>query len=396
MTNIVIVSIARTPIAKFRGSLSSLKGSEIGAVAIRGALSKIPDDLIIQEAFLGNVVSAGMGQAPARQAVIYAGMPDTTICTTINKVCASGMKSVMLAAQSLQCASTNPGYAMLAGGFESMSNIPHYLMGSRNGFSLGNTTLIDGCINDGLFDVYSQQHMGMCAEKCSKDYAISRQEQDEHAIESYTRALKAIQDKAFHDIVHVSVPQRKGDPIIFDTDEEPGNVKIDRIPTLNPAFDRKQGTVTAANASSLNDGGSALVLMTEQDAKARGIQPLARILGYGDAEQDSVNFTTSPSLAIPVALKHAGIQASDVDFYEINEAFSVVAIANMKLLNLDHQKVNVLGGAVALGHPIGMSGARIVGNLCNVLKQRDASIGVASVCNGGGGASAIVIERMHL
>ncbi|GKZ01529.1 hypothetical protein MPSEU_001103500 [Mayamaea pseudoterrestris] len=396
MTNIVIVSIARTPIAKFRGSLSSLKGSELGAAAIKGAVSKLPNDLLIKEAFLGNVVSAGMGQAPARQAVIYAGLPETTICTTVNKVCASGMKSIMLAAQSLQCAAPqNANYAMLAGGFESMSNIPHYLMNSRNGFPLGNASLIDGLVHDGLYDIYNEQHMGMCAEKCSKDYSISREEQDEHAVESYRRAQQAIQDGAFTDIVPVSVPQRKGDALVVDTDEEPSNVKMDRIATIQPAFDRKQGTVTAANASSLNDGASALVLMTESEAMARNMQPLARILGYGDAAQAPVDFTTTPSLAVPVALQHAGVQAENVDYHEINEAFSVVAIANMKLMNLDPTKVNVFGGAVALGHPIGMSGARIVGNLYNVLNQKDATIGCASICNGGGGASAIVIERLN-
>jgi acetyl-CoA C-acetyltransferase len=371
-----------------------MKGSDIGAVAIQGALAKLPHDLAIREAFLGNVVSAGMGQAPARQAVIKAGLPQSTICSTINKVCASGMKSVMLAAQSLQCAGKEPGYAILAGGFESMSNIPHYLMKSREGFALGNTTLVDGCVHDGLWDVYNNQHMGMCAEKCSKDYSISRQEQDEHAMESYRRAQQALSDKVFADIVPVSVPQRKGDPIIVDTDEEPGSVKMDRITSLNPAFDRREGTVTAANSSSLNDGAAALVLMTEQDARDRGIEPLARILGFGDAEQDPVNFTTSPALAVPVALKHASLELTDIDFHEINEAFSVVAIANTKLLGLNPSKVNIFGGAVALGHPIGMSGARIIGNLYNVLKQKDATIGCASICNGGGGASAIVIERL--
>jgi acetyl-CoA C-acetyltransferase len=396
MTNAVIVSIARTPIAKFRGSLSSLKGSDLGAVAIKGALARLPSSLIVREAYLGNVISAGMGQAPARQAVKNAGMPLSTICTTVNKVCASGMKSVMLAAQTLQCSgSSTPGFAMLAGGFESMSNVPHYLMASRNGFPLGNATLIDGVIHDGLWDVYNSQHMGMCAEKCARDYGISRNEQDDFTTESYRRAREAVAAKLFDEIVPVNVTQRRGDPITVDTDEEPGLVNIDRIPTLSPAFDKQNGSVTAANSSSLNDGAAAMVLMTEEDAKSQGIQPLARILGYGDAEQEPVDFTTSPSLAVPVALKHAGLTASDVEYHEINEAFAVVALANMRLLNLDPSRVNVFGGAVALGHPIGMSGARIIGTLYNALKHNDASIGCASICNGGGGASAILIERLN-
>jgi len=398
MTNVVIASIARTPIGKFRGSLSTLKGSQLGSVAIQGALSKLSDagDLTIREAYLGNVVSAGMGQAPARQAVLGAGLPQSTICTTVNKVCASGMKAVMLAAQSLQCAgSDQPGYAMLAGGFESMSNIPHYLQGSRSGFPLGNATLIDGAIHDGLWDVYNDQHMGMCGEKCAKDYSISRNEQDEYAMESYRRAQAAVRDGLFTEIVPVSVPLKRGDPTIVATDEEPGAVKMDKIPTLSPAFDRKNGTVTAANASPLNDGAAALVLLTEKDALDRGITPLARIRGWGDAEQDPVDFTTTPSLAVPQALQHAGMHVTDVEYHEINEAFAVVAIANTKLLNLDPSRVNVFGGAVALGHPIGMSGARIIGTLYNVLKNKDATIGCASICNGGGGASAIVIERLN-
>mmetsp|Transcript_28722 Transcript_28722/g.43809 ORF Transcript_28722/g.43809 Transcript_28722/m.43809 type:complete len:396 (-) Transcript_28722:188-1375(-) len=395
MTNVVIVSIARTPIAKFCGSLSSFKGSELGSIAIKGALSKVDlSGISIREAFLGNVVSAGMGQAPCRQAVVGAELPLSTICTTVNKVCASGMKSVMLAAQSLQCsASSRPGHAMLAGGFESMSNIPHYLPGSRKGTQLGNAQLIDGVVHDGLWDVYNNQHMGMCGEKCARDYDISREEQDAYAIDSYRRATQAIEAGVFEEIVPVEVPQRKGDSIIVDTDEEPASVQTDKILNLKPAFDRKSGTVTAANASSLNDGACALVLMTEEDAVQRGIQPLARILGYGDAEQDPVNFTTTPALAVDVAMKNAGVEKAD--YHEINEAFSVVALANMRLLDLDHAKVNVFGGAVALGHPIGMSGARIIGTLYDALKQKDGSIGCASICNGGGGASAIVIERLN-
>mmetsp|Transcript_12431 Transcript_12431/g.20612 ORF Transcript_12431/g.20612 Transcript_12431/m.20612 type:complete len:394 (-) Transcript_12431:24-1205(-) len=392
MPNVVIVSIARTPIAKFRGSLSSLSASELGAVAIRGALAKLPGDVSIREAYLGNVVSAGMGQAPARQAVKKAGLSESTICTTVNKVCASGMKSIMLASQTLQCMPQHG--AMLAGGMESMSNIPHYLPTSRSGMALGNMQLIDGCIHDGLWDPYDDQHMGMCGEKCATDYGFSREDQDAYTLESYSRAQAAVDAGIFDEIVPVEVSQRRGGAIVVDKDEEPHALQLDKLPTLRPAFDRKNGTVTAANASSLNDGAAAFVLMTEDDAKARGITPLARILGYGDAERAPVDFTIAPSLAVPVALENAGITASDVDYHEINEAFAVVALANMQLLGLDHSNVNVFGGAVALGHPIGMSGARIVGTLYDVLKQKDGTIGCASICNGGGGASAIVIERL--
>jgi acetyl-CoA C-acetyltransferase len=339
-----------------------------------------------------------MGQAPCRQAVLGANLPQSTICTTINKVCASGMKAVTLAAQSLQCSSSsNSPTAMLAGGFESMSNIPHYLMKSRKGFSLGHAQLTDGVIWDGLWDVYNDQHMGMCAEKCARDYQFSRQEQDEYAIMSYRRAADAIAKGVFEEIVPVTIPQPKGgDPLVIKSDEEPYSVKLEKIPTLKPAFDRSdQGTVTAANASSLNDGAAAMVLMTEAAAKASGIQPLMRIRGFGDAEQDPVDFTTAPSLAVPVALKNANLDLSDVEYHEINEAFAVVALANMQILKLDPDRVNVFGGAVALGHPIGMSGARIIGTLYDVLRQKDATIGCASICNGGGGASAIVVERLH-
>lgn len=393
-SNIVIASVARTPIAKFRGSFQNFKASELGSIAIKGALAKLPDDLTISEAILGNVVSAGMGQAPCRQAVLGAGLPESTICLTINKVCASGMKSVMLASQMLKSNYSAPGTAFLAGGMESMSNIPHYLSNSRSGTALGHGKLIDGVIHDGLWDIYNDQHMGMCAEKCSKDYSISRQEQDNYAIESYKRAQAALETGVFEEIVPVSVPQRRGDPVVISEDEEPRSVNLEKLSTLRPAFD-KQGTVTAANASSLNDGACAIVLMTEQDATDRGIQPLARIRGFGDAAQNPVDFTTTPALAVPVALKNSGLEASDVDYHEINEAFSVVALANLHLLNLDSVKVNSFGGAVALGHPIGMSGARIIGTLYDVLKHKDATIGCASICNGGGGASAIVVERMN-
>jgi acetyl-CoA C-acetyltransferase len=284
---------------------------------------------------------------------------------------------------------------MLVGGFESMSNIPHYLPHSRSGTALGHIQMIDGVIHDGLWDIYNDQHMGMCAEKCASDYSISREEQDAYAIESYMRAQAALEAGVFEEVVPVSIPQRRGDPIVISQDEEPGAVNLDRLTSLKPAFDRKAGTVTAANASSLNDGACAMILMTEQDAMDKGIIPLARIRGFGDAAQNPVDFTTTPSLAVPLALQKAGIEASDVDYHEINEAFAVVALANMRLMNLDPSKVNVFGGAVALGHPIGMSGARIIGTLYDVLKQKDATIGCASICNGGGGASAIVIERMN-
>ena len=392
--NIVIVSVARTPIAKFCGSFSSLKASQLGSIAIQGALAKLPADHVpfVKEAILGNVVSAGMGQAPCRQAVLGAGLPESTVCTTVNKVCASGMKSIMLAAQNLHY--HGGGFAMIAGGMESMSNIPHYVASSRVGTQLGHSKLIDGVIHDGLWDIYNDQHMGMCAEKCSQDYGIGRTEQDDYAKQSYQRALQALDNGVFSEVVPVSIPQRRGDPIIIASDEEPKNLKLDKLPSLQPAFDRKNGTVTAANASSLNDGACAMVLMTEQDALDRGIQPLARIVSFGDAAQNPVDFTTAPSLAVPVALQKAGMTLQDVEYHEINEAFAVVALANMRLMNLDPSKVNIFGGAVALGHPIGMSGARIIGTLIDVLQQKDATIGCASICNGGGGASALVIERM--
>eukprot|EP00548_Thalassiothrix_antarctica_P005005 CAMPEP_0194133132 /NCGR_PEP_ID=MMETSP0152-20130528/3424_1 /TAXON_ID=1049557 /ORGANISM="Thalassiothrix antarctica, Strain L6-D1" /LENGTH=404 /DNA_ID=CAMNT_0038828385 /DNA_START=52 /DNA_END=1266 /DNA_ORIENTATION=- len=404
MKNIVIVSIARTPITKFcSGSLNGFKGSELGSIAIKGAISKVINDhdsniIDIHEAFLGNVVSAGMGQAPARQAVLGAGLPTSTICTTVNKVCASGMKSIILAAQSLQCYSySTKNMMMLAGGFESMSNIPHYLPKSRKGLTrLGHVNLIDGVIHDGLWDVYNDQHMGMCGEKCARDYHISREEQDEYAIESYRRSREAIRTNVFEEIVPIVVPSRhrQGDDLIVDTDEEPTAVQIKKIPTLKPAFDTSErGTITAGNASSLNDGAAALVLMTEDAAAERGILPLAKILGYGEAEQYPANFTTSPALAVKAAMEHASV--STIDYHEINEAFAVVALANMRLLNLDHNRVNVFGGAVSLGHPIGMSGARIVGTLYDVLKHNNGSVGCASICNGGGGASAIIIEQLN-
>lgn len=400
----VIVSYARTPIGKFRGSLAHLTAPQLGAAAIRGALSNLTnnneDNIVsnsIAEAYFGNVLSAGIGQAPCRQAVLGAHLHDSIICNTINKVCASGMKSIMLASQTIECnVHGSKPFAMLAGGMESMSNTPHYLPSSRSGTALGNTALIDGIIHDGLWDPYDNVHMGSCAEKCATEYNISREDQDRYAIESYTRAREAQKAGIFEDeIVSIDGPKKRGDkPIeLISIDEEPNSVSLDKLPTLRTAFE-KDGTVTAGNASSINDGAAALIMMSEDNAIAMGITPLARIRGYGDAEGPPVRFTTAPSNAVPIAVNRAGMSLDDIEYHEINEAFSVVALANMMILNLDASRVNVFGGAVALGHPIGMSGARIVGSLYHVLKKNDATIGCASICNGGGGASAIVIERL--
>jgi acetyl-CoA C-acetyltransferase len=400
----VIVSYARTPIGKFRGSLAHLTAPQLGAAAIRGALSNLTnnneDNIVsnsIAEAYFGNVLSAGIGQAPCRQAVLGAGLHDSIICNTINKVCASGMKSIMLASQTIECnVHGSKPFAMLAGGMESMSNTPHYLPSSRSGTALGNATLLDGIIHDGLWDPYDNVHMGSCAEKCATEYNISREDQDRYAIESYTRAREAQKAGIFEDeIVSIDGPKKRGDkPIeLISIDEEPNSVSLDKLPTLRTAFE-KDGTVTAGNASSINDGAAALIIMSEDNAIAMGLTPLARIRGYGDAEGPPVRFTTAPSNAVPIAVNRAGMSLDDIQYHEINEAFSVVALANMMILNLDASRVNVFGGAVALGHPIGMSGARIVGSLYHVLKKNDATIGCASICNGGGGASAIVIERL--
>ena len=350
-----------------------------------------------------NILS-GIGQAPCRQAVLGAKLPESTICNTINKVCASGMKSVMLAAQAIESnahrTSTNNPIAMLAGGMECMSNTPHYLPTSRTGINLGNGKIIDGIIHDGLWDPYENVHMGICAEKCATEYNISREDQDHYAIESYKRSSEAIALGIFEDeMVSVEAPKKRGrseddPPEMISTDEEPNSVKLEKIPTLRPAFD-KNGTVTAGNASSINDGASALVLMNEDQAHAMGLKPLARILSYADAEGPPALFTTAPSNAVPIAVERAGMTLQNIEYHEINEAFSVVALANMMILNLDNTKVNIFGGAVSLGHPIGMSGARIIGTLYQALKRSDATIGCASICNGGGGASAIVLERIN-
>ncbi|ADR21197.1 acetyl-CoA acetyltransferase [Marivirga tractuosa] len=392
MQEVYIVSAVRTPIGSFGGSLASLSAIDLGSAAIKGALSKANVDAKeVNEVFMGNVVSANLGQAPARQAAIAAGIGFNVPCTTVNKVCSSGMKSVMFGAQSIMLGHAD---TIVAGGMESMSNIPYYIPKARYGYKYGNGQLIDGLLNDGLWEVYNKFPMGNCADNTAKEMKITREQQDEYAINSYKRVAKATEDGSFkEEIVPVEVPQRKGDPLVISEDEEYKNVRFEKIPSLRPVF-AKDGTVTAANASTINDGASALVLMSKEKADALGIKPIAKIRGFGDAAQDPLWFTTAPSLAIPIAMKRAGVSKEEVDFYEINEAFSAVAIANNMELGLDPEKVNVFGGAVALGHPLGASGARIMTTLYSVLNQKNGKIGVAGICNGGGGASAIVIEKM--
>jgi len=391
MKEVVIVSVARTPIGSFLGSLSSVPAPKLGAIAIKGALNKINlDPNLVDEVLIGNVVSAGLGQAPARQAAIFAGIPNTVPCTTINKVCASGMKAIMIASQAIKAGDAE---IIVAGGMESMSNIPHYLAG-RKATKLGNLNIADGLLVDGLTDVYDQKHMGTCGDLCATEYNFTREDQDNFAIESYTRSANAWSNGNFaNEVVPVEIPQRKGEPIIFSEDEEYKNVKMDKIPNLRPVFS-KEGTITAANASTLNDGAAALVLMSADKAKELNLKPIAKIKGYGDAAQEPKWFTTAPAKALPKALYNAGISQDNVDYFEFNEAFSVVGLANTKILGLNPDKVNVNGGAVSLGHPLGMSGARIVISLTSVLEQNNAKIGAAAICNGGGGASAIIIERM--
>ncbi len=388
---VVIVSAARTPIGSFMGSLSSLTATQLGSAAIKGAMEKINlDPSLVQEVFMGNVVQAGVGQAPARQAALGAGLPDTVPSTTVNKVCASGMKSVMQAAQAIALGDAD---VVVAGGMESMSNIPHYVH-MRNGTKFGPASLIDGMQKDGLVDAYDQNAMGTCADLCATEYNFSREEQDAFAIKSYERSAKAWADGKFKDeVISVEVPQRRGEPIIVSEDEEYKNVKMDKISSLRPAFS-KDGTVTAANASTINDGAGAMVLMSEAKAKELGLTPLAYIKSYADAAQEPKWFTTAPAKALPKAIAKAGIDIKDVDYFEFNEAFAVVGLANMKILGLNDSNVNVNGGAVSLGHPLGCSGVRILITLLNVLKQNDAKIGAAAICNGGGGASAMVIERI--
>ncbi len=392
MKEVYIASAVRTPIGSFGGALSGFTAVQLGAIAIKGAVEKagVSADQV-QEVLMGNVVSANLGQAPARQAAIEAGIGHNVPCTTINKVCSSGMKSAMFGAQSIM---TSQNDLVVVGGMESMSNIPYYIPKARFGYKYGNAELVDGLQKDGLWEVYNNFAMGNCADHTAKEMNISREEQDEYAINSYKRTAASTEAGLFNDeIVPVEIPQRKGDPMVMKEDEEFKNVNFDKIPGLRPVFS-KEGTVTAANASTINDGASAMVLISKEKMEELGLTPIAKIRGFADAAQDPLWFTTAPALAIPKAIKNAGIEASDVDYYEINEAFSAVAIANMKELNLDPEKVNVNGGAVAIGHPLGASGARIMATLTSVLKQKSGSIGVAGICNGGGGASAIVIERV--
>lgn len=387
---VVIVSAARTPIGSFLGALSTIPAPKLGAIAIKGALEKInlkPE--LVEEVIMGNVVQAGTGQAPARQAALHAGIPDTIPCTTVNKVCASGMKAVTQAAQAIALGDVD---IVVAGGMENMSLIPHYLH-ARTGTKFGPATLIDGMQKDGLVDAYDDNAMGVCADACAAEYNFSREDQDAFAVQSYKRAASAWDaGKYDEEVVPVEVPQRRGDAVIVSKDEEFTNVKMDKIASLRPAF-TKDGTVTAANASTINDGAAAIVLMSKQKATELGLTPLATIKSYADAAQEPKWFTTAPAKALPKALDKAGIAIEDVDYFEFNEAFSVVGLANMKILGLNDSNVNVNGGAVSLGHPLGCSGARIIITLLNILKQNDAKIGAAAICNGGGGASAIVIER---
>ena len=392
MREVVIVAATRTPIGSFGGGLSSLSATQLGGIVVRSAVERAglkPEH--IQEVFMGNVLSANLGQAPATQAAIFAGLPYLP-ATTVNKVCASGMKAIMLGAQSI---ATGQNDIVVAGGMESMSNVPYYLDKARNGYRLGNGQITDGLVKDGLWDVYNDYHMGSAAELCATECHISREEQDAYAVESYHRSQKAqIEGKFKDEITPVELKDKKGDVTLFADDEEPSTVKFDKIPALKPVF-KKDGTVTAANASTLNDGAAAVILMSKEKADEMGIKPLAKIIAYADAQQAPEWFTTAPSKAIPLALHRAGLSAGDIDYFEINEAFSVVAIANNQALKLDPAKVNVNGGAVSLGHPLGASGARIVVTLLGVLQQNGGKYGAAGICNGGGGASAIIIENLR-
>lgn len=391
MKEVYIVSAVRTPIGSFGGVLSEIPAVSLGAIAIRQAIDKTTlSDNEINAVLMGNVLQAGVGQAPARQAAKFACLPDNIPCTAINKVCASGMKAVMYGAQAILLGDSD---VIVAGGMESMSLVPYYLEKARKGYRLGNGILIDGLVYDGLTDPFNHFHMGNAGELCAKDFKISRQEQDAYAIESYKRSAAAWKAGKFkNEVVPVEVPQRKGPAIVVSEDEEHKNVNFERIPTLPTVFD-KTGTITAANASTLNDGAAALVLMSKEKADMLGIKPLAKIIGYGDAEQAPERFTTTPSKALPIAIAKANLKVKDIEYFEINEAFSVVAIANIREMGLSPEKVNVNGGAVALGHPLGCSGARILVTLINVLKQNNARYGAAGICNGGGGASAMVIEN---
>lgn len=395
--DVLVCSFARTPIGKMGGALAGFSAPQLGSLAITAAIDRCEgvDKGMFEEAFIGNVVSANIGQAPARQAVLLAGLDLDTPCTTVNKVCASGMKTAMFGALGIQA-----GYRdlVLAGGMESMSNIPFYLPGARTGYRLGHNNVLDGLLRDGLLDAFDNKHMGTCGELCAEQYSITREDQDEYAVNSYRRAAAAW-DAGYYDdeVVPVIIPGKRNKPdVTFSRDEEVGDGNVDKakMAALRPAFKKENGTVTAANASKINDGAAAMVIASGKLVKERGLKPLFRIKGFGDAAKEPKHFTTAPADAVPRALKHAGMQLSDVEYHEVNEAFSVVAIANAKILNLDLDRVNVHGGAVAMGHPIGVSGARILGTMYGVLKAKDATIGCASICNGGGGASAVIIERL--
>jgi acetyl-CoA C-acetyltransferase len=391
MKEVVIVSAVRTPIGSFMGKLSTIPAPKLGAIAIEGALKKINlNPNMVDEVLMGNVVQAGTGQAPARQAAIYAGIPDNVPCTTVNKVCSSGLKTVMQGAQAI---ALDDAEIVVAGGMENMSLIPHYVH-LRTGQKFGPASLIDGMQKDGLVDVYDQNAMGVCADACAVEHNFSREEQDTFAIQSYQRSAKAWENGKFkNEVIPVEVPQRRGEPILVSEDEEFKNVKLEKIPTLRPAFS-KDGTVTAANASTINDGAAALVLMSADKANALNLKPIAKIKSYADAAQEPKWFTTAPAKALPKAMEKAGISIADVDFFEFNEAFSVVGLANMKILGLTDKNVNVNGGAVSLGHPLGCSGARILVTLLNVLEQNNGKIGAVAICNGGGGASAMIVEKV--
>ena len=392
MKEVVIVSAVRTPMGSFGGSLSTVSATQLGAIAIKGSLQKInlnPNE--IEEVYMGNVLQANLGQAPAKQAAIFAGISENTPCTTVNKVCASGMKAISLATQAIKCGDAD---VVVAGGMENMSSVPHYYS-ARNAVKLGDVKITDGMVKDGLTDVYNQVHMGVCADQCADEHHISRKDQDDFAIESYQRAAKAWTAGNFNEeIVPVAVPQRRGEDIIVSEDEEYKNVKLEKIPQLRAVFN-KEGTVTAANASTLNDGASALVLMSKEKAEELHIKPIAKVVSYADAAQEPKWFTTAPAKAVPKALAKANLSTEEIDFWELNQAFSVVGLVNTKLLGLDPTKVDVNGGAVALGHPLGSSGSRIIVTLINVLKQNNGRFGAAGICNGGGGASALVIENMN-
>ena len=392
MKDVVIVSAVRTPMGSFGGALSSVSAPKLGAAAIKGALSKINlDPSLVQEVIMGNVLQANTGQAPARQAAIEAGLTTDVPCTTINKVCASGMKAIMMAAQSIKAGEND---IVIAGGMENMSSVPYYMDKARNGYRLGDGVLIDGLVKDGLTDVYNKVHMGVCAEKCADEMSFSREEQDEFALISYDRSAAAWSAGKFNDeVIPVEVPQRRGDVLIVSEDEEYKNINKEKFLKLRTVF-KKDGTVTAGNASTINDGASALILMSSDKALELGITPLAKINSFADAAQEPEWFTTAPAKAVPIAVAKAGLVMSDVDYWELNEAFSVVGLANIKKLGLDAEKVNLNGGAVSLGHPLGNSGSRIVVTLINVLKQNNGKYGAAGICNGGGGASAMVIENV--